>query len=75
VTRLTVLMVTQSSNEILALDLVLTVLALLFVGLRLYAHGLRKIPLMPDDYLVIVAMVRIATPEHTFLALTRRRFS
>ena len=58
----------QSHGEVVALDVIFTVLALSFVGLRVYARRIKDAQFAADDWLVLAAAVcrRVLNPPvHT----------
>ena len=63
--RISLLAMSASSKEsLLAVSGSLTGLSITFIGLRFYARRQQKLSLMADDWIVIPALVSVATTSH-----------
>ena len=53
-------MMTDRSKTVIIVSIVFPLLAILAVVLRLYARRCKSLRLGPDDYVILVALVRVA---------------
>lgn len=65
-----------SAAEVLAAAVVIPVVGILVVGLRFWQRSFQKAGIGADDYLILLALVCVATPQnvrHNALHLTQKQ--